>query len=98
MPLWKFVPVARLDDPTWQDRDIWQEVIVRADTAAEARTYAARAGRDPNDLAADLEKADLGGGFLSEKLYQVVELDPAEASAFPEGGPGVLRARRLPRP
>lgn len=95
MPLWKFVPIARPDDPTWQDRPVWYDRIVRAETAAEARVQAARYNRDPTDLLADLEKADLGGGFLSEKLYEVYELDPAEAAAFPaQGEPGVVQAGR----
>jgi len=90
--LWRLVPAARPDDPTWLDLDIWQEVVVRADTAAEARVEAGRMSYDPDDPLGSLEKADREAGFMSEKLYHVLPLPEDEAKAFGAGPKGVLRA------
>jgi hypothetical protein len=95
--LWRILPVARPDDSTWIGLDIWAEVIVCADSAAEARIEAAKLTRDPHDPIGDLEKADRGGGFMSEKLYQVVPLPDAEAARYEHPGKGVVHAVRSDR-
>lgn len=97
MRLWKFVPVAQLDDPYWQDRPVWREVIVRADTSGLARSIASK-------LEVDLDAPNVGNETLSQRngledpsLYQAVELTRTEAAAFGGGdGPeGIVRADML---
>jgi hypothetical protein len=92
--LWRIAPAARPDDSAWMGLEIWSEVIVCADSAAEARLEAARLERDPHDRVGELEKADRGGGFMSEKLYQVRPLDAEEAARFESTGKGVVHAVR----
>lgn len=90
--LWRLLPAARPDDPTWEGRPIFSEVIVRAPTSAQARTEAAKMARDKNDVFASLEKPDPDGGFTNEKLYRVVPVPPDEAKDFGEGDPGIVRS------
>lgn len=90
--LWRLVPAARPDDPAWLGLDIWQEVVVRADTPAQARTEAGRMSLDPGDPIGSLERADRDAGFTSEKLYRVLPLPEDEAKAYGDGPNGVLRA------
>lgn len=95
MPLWKIVPVTPAEDTRWQGRPIWREVIVRADTAALARVFAdAYARRGADEVGVGNETLDVRTGFDDEKLYWVMEMDPAEAAAAggADGPPGVLRA------
>ncbi len=96
--LWRITPLAAPDDPYWQDRPIWLSVVVRAATAAEARVMAERLARDRLDPAGDLERADLGGGFDSEKLYRVTALEGPDAAEWGDGEPGILRAVRAEAP
>lgn len=90
--VWRLLPAAKPDDPTWEGRPIFSEVIVRAPTSAQARVEAAKLARDPDDVFASLEKADPDGGFTNEKLYRVVPVPPEEAGEFGEGEPGVVRS------
>lgn len=92
--LWRISPVARPDDSTWMGLDIWAEVIVCADSPAEARLEAEKLARDPQDPLGDLEKADRGGGFMSAKLYQVLPLADEDAARFRPSGKGVVHAVR----
>lgn len=95
MPVWKIIPVAPPDDPRWQGRRIWREVLVRAETAAMARVVAGAWERDPNSIGVANETLDFRSGFEDEKLYWVVELDPAAAAGDITGPPEVLRAEPL---
>ena len=95
LTLWKLEPAARIDDSAWQDRDVYR-MIVRAGSATEARLLASRRFKPADDPEA-LERADLGGGFLSEKLYWVVPLEPAEAEGYGDGPAGVVEAELLAR-
>ena len=89
MPLWRIRPVAEPDDPRWLDHAIWSEVVVRADSAAQARRAAATS-----------EKADAASdgrsGFDDEKLYWVRRVDDAQAAAF-AGFPGPVELTCLQR-
>lgn len=82
MPLWRIEPVARPDDPRWQGRRIWREVIVRARNAAFARVIAAELERDPRYPPTGNESLSFTSGFDDEKLYWVSQLDDAEAAAY----------------
>lgn len=90
MPLWRIRPVAEPDDPRWLDHPIWSEVVVRADSAAQARRAAA---------ASESTEAEGDGrsGFDDEKLYWVRRVDDAHAAAFAEfPGPVVLTCLQRP--
>lgn len=82
MPLWKITPVAAADDPRWQDRKIWSQVIVRAQTAAMARVLASELERDPTLPQVGNESLDFQSAFQDEKLYWVTQLSPEEAAAL----------------
>ena len=93
MPYWRLTPVADPRDSRWLDHPIWQEVIVRASTAAAARLAAEPLElSDPADPGANPDPARRSG-FADEKLYWVRQLSPLEASAF-AGEPGpVVKAQ-----
>lgn len=83
MPFWLIRPVAEPDDPRWLDHAVWAEVIVRAESAAQARMSAA------DEIEAPTEGRS---GFDDEKLYWVRRLDDAEAAPFAGfAGPVVLQ-------
>ncbi|MCB9949055.1 MAG: hypothetical protein H6842_14735 [Rhodospirillaceae bacterium] len=92
--VWRIVPAAAADDPTWLGLEIWSQVVVRAATSAEARIHAGCLARSALISGQSLEQLDRQGGFMSEKLYHVQPLSPEEASAYEDSGPGVLWARR----
>jgi hypothetical protein len=95
VPLWKLTPAAAPDDPRWQDRTIWSEVVVEAPTAAFARQFAA-----DWDLPTPLpqvgnESPSPKSGFQDEKLYWVRRLADGDVSQMSLTGDGmnpVLRA------
>ena len=60
---------SRPDDPRWQDRTIWSEVIVDAPTAAFARQYAAEWALQDMDGQVGNESPSPNSGFEDEKLY-----------------------------
>lgn len=78
MPLWKIAPAADPDDPRWLDRTPWPEVLVRAETAAQARLVASGLDR-PHERARAIGVGNESVGFASafddEKLYWVTEVD-----------------------
>lgn len=95
MMLWKISPVAPRASSQWQDRPIWDEVIVRASSAAQARVLAAAMERRElgHQVPIGNESHSFWSGFKSEKLYWVRRLRPEEEPALdPEGLPEVLRA------
>ena len=97
MRIWKIIPVATERDPHWQDRRIWREVIVRAETASLARLLAAKLDQDGDSAGMGNETPGTRSGFDDEKLYWVTELDTGAVSpADLNGPPGVLRAEPLP--
>ena len=97
MALWNIKAAADADDPRWMNRTIWSEVVVRAETPAEARL-----------LAGEMEYREVGGetgignethgfqsGFSDEKLYVVRPLGGENGGTWPESGPDeVLHAVR----
>lgn len=85
MPFWSIRPIAGPDDPRWLDHRVWAEVVVRAESAAQARLSAA------DEIEADTEGRS---GFDDEKLYWVRRLNEAEAAPF--AGPVVLTCLQRP--
>ena len=82
MPVWQIQPVAHPNDPRWQGRSVWEEVIVRAPSAAFARVIAARLEVDPNARGVGNESLGPEGGFADEKFYWVRRLDSAADDRF----------------
>lgn len=86
MRLWELTPVARPDDPTWQGRPQFDRVLVRAETAAEARVVAS--GLDTPESAPEFgdQHPRLKSGLMTEKLYaaQVARDDGFNVDGPPE--------------
>jgi hypothetical protein len=76
---WKLTPVASPDDPRWQGRPIWREVIVEAPTAAFARQFAAEWELADRLQHVGNESPSPKSGFEDEKLYWVRRLPDNEA-------------------
>jgi hypothetical protein len=79
MPLWRFVPVAGPDDSRWQDRQIREGLVVRAQTPAMARIIA---DRDvPSSVRGQMgnETRSYRGGFADANLYWVQRVPAGEA-------------------
>lgn len=96
MALWRIIPAARRDDPAWLTHPVWDDVIVRAPTAAFARLVAARMEENENPDRASVgnESSTFKSAFESEKLYHVRPLPPGDAREdWPtDGESAVLRA------
>jgi hypothetical protein len=101
MSLWRITPSAPPDDPRWLGGPEWQEIIVRAGTAAEARVIAAQMEAARQDFRPDRNVAgaaamDYQSPLADEGLYHVVELPDDGPGPFPvEGPPEVLVAQPL---
>ena len=96
MVCWKLTPVASPDDPRWQGRTIWREVVVEAPTAALARLYAAEWELQDMDGQVGNESPSPKSGFEDEKLYWVRRVPGEEAGELRTGsqdGARILRAR-----
>lgn len=104
MPLWKLIPNTHPTDPRWQDRPIYDEVVVRAATSGAARRLAARfelgltadTAATPAPHAVGNGSEPLGSALEDEKLYRMLALgteDTATATGAPIGD-AVLRAVR----
>lgn len=95
MRVWRITPVAHDGDTRWQDHPIWQEVVVRAETAAMARLLAGRmeAAEAGDAPPTGNESASGDTAFDDIGLYRVTEIDSAEAAELGTDGPReVLRA------
>lgn len=95
MPLWQISPAPRDLESARLDYGRWSEVIVRADTAAEARILASRELGDRSRVTGN-ETAAGYAGLEDEKLYHVVRLgDEAErAYKSDKRREGVLSAHK----
>lgn len=89
MPIWRIYPVARPGDPVWQGRNIWKEVVVRAQSAAMARLIAGELDRPVQRHRKGNESLCFRSGFDDIKLYWVTRLDRTFRDNNSEG---VIRA------
>ena len=80
--LWTIRPVAGPDDPRWQGRTIWREIVVSAADPGEAAYIAERAADDPAAPAIGNESESRRHGFADEKLYAIRRIPPDEAGAY----------------
>jgi hypothetical protein len=95
---WKLTPVASPDDPRWQGRTIWSEVIVEAPSAAFARHFAAEWELPNRRRRVGNESPSPKSGFEDEKLYWVRHLRDNEAVHVAPAGDAatpVLRAVKM---
>lgn len=90
MPLWRLKPHADESDSRWLDHPRWEEVIVRAPTAALARRVAASLERPEEPVPPGNESLPFRSGFEDEKLYHVAPLDSDEAPGLSLEGPDAV--------
>ncbi len=98
MYLWRIVPSARVDDTRWEDHPVFEEVVVRAESASLARLTAGRALYTGNAKVQFGEEHDpiFVSAFADEKLYRVSR---AEDPRFPgDGAREVVFSKRLGAP
>ena len=80
--LWTIRPVAGPDDPRWQGRTIWHEVVVAAVDAGAAAMIAEQAAEDPAAPVIGNESESRLHGFADEKLYAIRRIPPEDAGAY----------------
>lgn len=81
--LWLIEPVADPDDPMWQDRPVWAEVVVAAPSPAFARLAAERHALSPHWTPIGNESESRRSGLNDEQLYHVRALPPERRASFP---------------
>ena len=81
--LWLIEPVADPDDPMWQDRPVWAEVVVAAPIPAFARLAAERHALSPHWTSIGNESESRRSGLNDEQLYHVRALPPERRGSFP---------------
>lgn len=84
MHYWRLTPAAAPDDSRWLEFEIWDEVIVEAETASLARITARNLEREPDQAKAGNESQTFRSGFEDEKLYHVTRLEEKAAAAHAE--------------
>lgn len=76
--LWQLVPTADPDDARWRGQPVWEDIVVRAETAAEAYSVAAALLSDPgNDESAATAARDM---FALRELPAGNEVDAGEGA------------------
>ena len=81
--LWLIEPVADPDDQMWQDRPVWAEVVVAAQSPAFARLAAERQALPPDWTPVGNASASRRSGLNDEQLYHVRALPEERRTAFP---------------
>lgn len=84
MPLWLIEPVMDPTDPAWQDRAVWGEVVVAAESPALARLAAERTLIDPDWTHVGNESESRRAGLNDVVLYHVRQLPPERRGDFPD--------------
>lgn len=94
--IYRLIPAAAPHDSYWDRAENRGEVVVRADSAADARIVASDAEFSLTDVGGKPNHGDdvrFASAFRDDKLYAVVEDD---RSGFPPAGPrAVLRGAGL---
>ena len=99
MRLWRITPSAAPDDTRWHNSQMWREVVVRAETATEARVIASRMESDEMELSprfsSGTQAKDYPSAFYDESLYSVTEIPAGASGQFSADGPReILLAHR----
>lgn len=97
--LWLIEPAVASDDQAWQDRPVWAEVVVAADSPAFARLAAERKALSPDWIHIGNESESRRSGLNDEQLYHVRPLPAGRRSSFPiDPRPGQVLLMRELRP
>lgn len=80
--LWLIEPVAHPDDQIWQDRPIWAEIVVAAQSPAFARLAAEHQALSPHWTHVGNASDSRRAGLNDEQLYHVRALPEERRSAF----------------
>src|SRR5216117_1679905 len=81
--LWLIEPATDPDDQMWQDRPVWAEVVVAADSPAFARLAAERKALSPDWTHVGNESESRRSGLNDEQLYRVRALPVERRAEFP---------------
>ena len=81
--LWLIKPATDPDDEMWQDRPVWAEVVVAADSPAFARLSAERRALPAHWTHVGNESESRRSGLNDEQLYHVQPLPPERRAEFP---------------
>jgi hypothetical protein len=82
--LWLIEPVADPDDQMWQDRPVWAEVVVAAQSPAFARLAAERRALPPDWTPVGNASESRRSGLNDEQLYHVRALPAERRGSFPD--------------
>lgn len=85
--IFKLIPIAAVGDPNWDRATNQGEVVVRANSPADARIVASEAEADFTDIGAkpgDGVSTRFASAFRDDKLYTVIEDD---TGTFSRAGP-----------
>lgn len=96
--IYKLSPIAAAWDPNWDVAVNQGEVIVRADSPADARIVASDAEPDfldCNAMPGEGTSTRSASAFRNEKLYSVTEMN---ADMFPQNGPREVLAGDIVNP
>lgn len=97
--LWLIEPAVDANDRIWQDRAVWAEVVVAADSPAFARLAAERKALSPEWTQVGNESESRRSGFNDEQLYHVRPLPVDRRCSFPaDPRPGQVLLMRGLRP
>jgi len=80
--LWLIEPVADPDDQMWQDRPVWAEVVVAAQSPAFARLAAERKAMPSDWTPVGNGSESRRSGLNDEQLYHVRALPAERRAAF----------------
>ena len=100
VPLWLIEPAAAPDEECWQDRAVWAEIVVAAESPAFARLAADKALLDPNWTHVGNESESRRSGLNDAHLYHVRALPEERRKDFPDiaAAGDILLARELRPP
>jgi hypothetical protein len=97
--LWLIEPVTDPASEMWQDRPVWAEVVVAADSPAFARLSAERKALPPHWTPVGNESESRRSGLNDEQLYHVRPLPMERRVEFPaDPQPGDVLLMRELRP
>lgn len=82
--LWLIEPVTDPDDQMWQDRPVWAEVVVAAQSPAFARLAAERRALTPDWTPVGNGSESRRAGLNDEQLYHVRALPAERRASFPK--------------
>lgn len=82
--LWLIEPVTDPDDQMWQDRPVWAEVIVAAQSPAFARLAAEQRALPPEWTPIGNASESRRSGLNDEQLYHVRALPAERRASFPK--------------